>query len=82
MVVCILRSLAGNVTIPFSQEEILHEAIRISELLMATLDENAVRQNSLGIFDHISQIETYIQQIIANTDRYDHLCKHILKQHC
>ena len=45
---------------------------------MANLQSNAVRENSLGIFDRIDEIEAYIRQIIANTGSYPYLCKHVL----
>jgi hypothetical protein len=76
MIFCVIENLAGNLKVPIPKEEILKEAIRLSELLMTTEDTNVVMVHSLGIYGRIEEIEVYIKQIMENTERYPFLCQH------
>lgn len=77
-VIYLLNNLQGNVDDPLNQEAILGNAIRISDHLMKEPPANIVEQYSLVLGANLAPIQAYIQQIIANTLTYPHLCVHLL----
>ena len=73
-----LDNLQGNSEIQIDKNEILRNAIRVSELLTVEGNNNIIKQYSIALYKQLDKVEEYILNIIRNTDAYPSLCVHIL----
>lgn len=77
MIVHILESIAANIRENLNEKSIVKEAIRISEQLLLTPDNNIIEKYSIQLYKEIDQVEAYINTIRDNSNTYPYLSRKV-----
>lgn len=71
-VLYLLDALSANLSVAINQRFVLTNAIRISEALMIEPERNIIKEYSMQLNEEIGKVESYINEIRANTENYSY----------
>ena len=74
----LLEALKENLLFSLDHDNILKDAIKISEILMINNEKNIVKEYSIQLSEQLDSVEEYINKIRKDAESYPYLSQKVI----